>query len=205
MSEENQQQENQQQAEDQQEQKQDPPKKQEPNYKKILKEYESKVKELESKLSDVSNKELKQQEKWKEIAEKREKENLELAKSRDEILDRAVKSQKYDAIYRVAKNLGLRKEAEDDLNLLSFDDVEVEVTSTGRFNVLNVDDSVSSLKKLKPHWFADSSSPKINGGGGKSLNKEITAKELMEARKKDPKKYAEMLPVYLESFKNRKK
>lgn len=109
----------------------------------------------------------------------------ESAKKKDQYY---VHTQKVNAIRTAALEAGLRSEALDDLELLDFDGVEVEVTSNGRYLVHGAKEFAQSIKGKKPHWFKSSKPPGHNPGGGGDTgsggNKSITPKDVVEAERK---------------------
>jgi hypothetical protein len=99
--------------------------------------------------------ELKRQEKWEELAKQYEQE-ASTERERASKLESGIQyDRKYNAVKDLALASGLRKEALSDLELLEFDDIELELTSTGRVNVLNADRAVERLKQSRPHWFGN--------------------------------------------------
>lgn len=123
-------------------------------YKKAAIEFEQKVKakEIDS---------LKAQNQWEQIAKLKEEEAREAKEAELRLREAIVFEKKYAAIREQAIQAGLRREAIPDLELVDFDDVTIETTSTGRINVLNADRAVQRLKTLKPHWFS-ATRPSVN-------------------------------------------
>ena len=120
---------------------------------------------------------------WKN-AEKRAADAEETSKKKDQYY---VHTQKVSAIRSAALEAGLRSEALDDLELLDFDGVEVEVTSNGRYLVHGAKEFAQGIKNKKPHWFKQSKPPGHNpggGGGGAEGSKVITPKDVVEAERK---------------------
>jgi len=118
-------------------------------YKKALKEIEStkKQQELQS---------LKEKQEWQKIAELKEAEANQEREERTKLTKAVVTDKKMSAIREAAMKAGVLDTALDDIDLLNWNDVEVETTSTGRINVIGADDAVKRLKTLKPHWFGKS-------------------------------------------------
>lgn len=116
-------------------------------------------------------------------AEKRAAEAEDLARKKDQYY---VHTQKVSAVKQAALEAGLRSEAIDDLELLDFDGVEVEVTSNGRYLVSGAKEFASSIKNKKPHWFKSAKPPGHNPGGGGGTaegGKLITPKDVVDAER----------------------
>lgn len=139
-----------------------------------LQKYKGRVKELEdaqeqSRISKMRDKEQWQDlsNDWQQKAETAEKENKTLK-------DGMVYDKKYSAVREFALKAGIRQEALKDLELVDFDDVDIEYTSTGRVNVLNAERAVERIKSTRPHWFGNrrtnvnSSDPEVVSGGNVS-------------------------------------
>ena len=168
-----------------------------------LQKYKGRVKELEdaqeqSRISKMREKEQWQDlsSEWQQKAEKHEAENKTLK-------DSMVYDKKYSAVREFALKAGLRNEALRDLELIDFDDVEVEYTSTGRVNVLNAERAVERIKSSRPHWFGNrrtnvnSNEPEVVSGGQVSYNDVYKAEE--QARKTgDYAPYKALLNKYKE-------
>lgn len=119
---------------------------------------------------------------WKN-EKKRADEAEELAKKKDSYY---VHTQKVSAIRAAAMEAGLRSEAMDDLELLDFDGVEVELTSNGRYLVHGAKEFAQSIKNKKPHWFKSGKPPGHNAGGGGGTHegsKAITPKDVVDAER----------------------
>jgi len=130
---------------------------------------------------------MKAQEKWKELAELQEKEKLEALAKLENVNTAVAKDKKYTAVKLAAQSLGIRKEALEDLELLDFPEVQIEVTSLGNVNIVGAATAVERLKLIRPHWFGkkatalNSSSPEIVEGA------KITTQQVIDARKKASK------------------
>ncbi len=108
----------------------------------------------EEKATHETNK-LKENNQWKELAEAKEKEANDAKAETARIKDSFVGNQKYNAARDKCKALGLRPEAEADLESLDLEAITIETTSTGKINVLGADKFAERLKTVKP------SSPKM--------------------------------------------
>jgi hypothetical protein len=122
--------------------------------------------EAKQKLADLEAKKLADDKNYQELYEREKKARLEADEQNQKKDKYYIHTQKSSEIRKLAMEIGLRSEALDDLDLLDYDGVEVEVTSTGRYNVLGGKQFVENLKNKKPHWFNKDKPPKVNAGGG---------------------------------------
>jgi len=146
-------------------------------FKKMVKEYESKNKQAELNA-------LKEKQEWQKIAELKEKEAQEAFEQSEMLKKAVITDKKMSAIRTAAMKAGVLDSALDDIDLISWNDVVVETTSTGKINVTGVEDAIKRLKLQKPHWFGKTAS-KINGRvpetkGSSGL---VTAKDLVKLEK----------------------
>lgn len=170
-----------------------------------LNKFKKAAKEAADKLAERERKELEQQSEWKKLYEQ-EKAAREAAEGKaTKLSESVVNEKKYTAVKTAALAAGLRPEAVDDLDMIEFEDVVVESTSTGRFNVHGVENQVKKLQAAKPHWFGGKTAPKINGanprtvegGDGDEVTVDMVRKAAAEAKKtKDPTKYNELITRY---------
>lgn len=131
-----------------------------------LHKYKRAAKEREEKLSEFEAQRLSEKEEFKSLAEKFKSERDEWKSKAEGATEKFLTTLKMSEVERVALSKGLRPEALKDLQLLDFNDIQIESTSSGRLNVLNVDEFVDSLKKDRQYWFREKNAPNINGGGG---------------------------------------
>lgn len=122
--------------------------------------------DAKQKLSDLEAKKLADDKNYQELYEREKKQRTEAEAANEKKDKYYIHTQKSSEIRRLAIDIGLRSEAVDDLDLLDYDGVEVEVTSTGRYNVLGGKQFVDGLKNKKPHWFKKDKAPLVNAGGG---------------------------------------
>lgn len=123
---------------------------------------------------------------WEALAKKREAERDSAIQERDSERNSFHDSKKYDAVYRAAAKLGLKKEAESDLDMLKLDTVEIENTDHGRTIIRGADTFAENLMKTKPHWFQSKKAPVFNGGGGApppQINGEVTVQDVLRLEK----------------------
>lgn len=141
------------------------------------------LKELQEK---EERKRLVENEQWKQLAEINEQKFIAAEEKQKRQNETILNTLKHEKLKRVAVSNGIREEALDDLDLLSLESIDVEATTSGRFNVHGAEDYVSRLKKLKPHWFRDSVPPKVNSGGGGAppQGKKYTAQDIVNIEMK---------------------
>lgn len=117
-----------------------------------------------------------------------------------------VKEKKREALRSAVQKLGLRAEAEQDLDLLGLDPLTEELTTEGRVIVHGAEQYAQQLKQQRGHWFKTNEPPRINSGGGAKPDtpQTLTANYMVELERKDPKKYKELYPKYVEQLRKNK-
>lgn len=146
-----------------------------------------KIKELEDQLRAKDEALAKTQNDYKTLyeTEKTSREAAEGENSR--IKESLVMEKKWSAVESAAVKAGIRDDALDDLSRLPLSEVLVETTSTGKINVLGVEQFIAKLKAKKPHWFEtrntrlNPDTPTVNGG--KRISWDDVAKARTEANK----------------------
>lgn len=177
--------------------KEDPPKEEPPELSVTFEDHQKLVSRLqkseerasvfEKGLKEKELSDMKAQNKWQEIAEMEKKEKDDAVQKLERVNDAVARDKKYTAIKLAAQSSGIRKEALDDLDLLEFPEVQIEVTSLGNINIVGAQAAVDRLKMIRAHWFGkrptslDSSSPEIIEGA------KITIHQVIDARKKASK------------------
>ena len=145
-----------------------------------LHKFKRKATELEGKAKKEEEERLRATGEWQKIAELKAKEAEEKEEKLNQIQKSIVEDKKFTAIREAAIKAGMTEQALKDLELLSFRDVIVETTSTGRVNVLGVDRFIESQKTVRPHWFGK---PQLNINGKiptVTADKVATEKELVK-------------------------
>jgi hypothetical protein len=164
--------------------------------------FKARAQELEAKIQDFETKKLQESNDWKTLAEREKGLREEAQRKLEKHSSFYQSTQKHSAVLGHALKAGLKAEAEGDLELLSMDGVEVEVTSTGRFNVIGADTFVEELKRKKPHWFNTQKDLKVNTGGTSGFKGDVSnlsMDALNKLRKTDPAKYREGIQKLAES------
>lgn len=168
------------------------------------------AKQREQALKAIETEKLKGDQKWKELAEIKEREAQEAQEKYNKLNTAVVEDKKMTEIRKEAVKLGIRAQALDDLDVQNWSDVNIEFTSTGRVNVIGAAKAVERLKTIKPYLFDEARAPGVNPGlphvvpgqgGGPVTVKDIAAAEVEAKKTGDYTKYREMLV----SFQRQKK
>jgi hypothetical protein len=115
--------------------------------------YKKTLREIESNKKTAELQALKEKQEWQKIAEMKEQEANEFREQKEKLTKAVVTDKKMSAVREAAMKAGILDSALDDIDLLAWNDVEVETTSTGRINVNGAEDAIKRLKMTKPHWF----------------------------------------------------
>lgn len=147
--------------------------------------YKQRAKDAELKLGENEESRLRDQEKWKDLAERKEAEAKEWKQKAEDVDDLFVNTQKYNAVKRYAVENGILTEAVDDLDTQDLNDVTVERTDSGRYAVSGAKEFVERLKQRRPFWFKKDKAPRINSGGGAPPDKpkELTPNDVVQAER----------------------
>lgn len=152
--------------------------------------YKSAAKEQERLAAEKATQSLKDQEKWKELSEAREKELEETRADNARLLNSYISEKKFEALKAECQKLGLRTEALSDLELLDLEALQVETTSTGKTNILGAMTFAQRLKTRKPHWFSNTKSAAVNTGGNRVIDdggETVTVDDVLKAEKEGRK------------------
>lgn len=119
----------------------------------------STVEELSGKILSSSKdfETLFNQEKGKREAAESEKERLKGS---------VIYSERHKSAYPALKKAGLRDDADNLMDLMDLEAIEVEATSNGRFICSGVESFVESAKAKFPYAFQGKKAPTVNGGTG---------------------------------------
>lgn len=118
--------------------------------------YKTKMKELEQRLDGIKVQGFKEKEDWKEVARIHEEKAKELETKYSRLSESLVNREKYAKLAEEAVKHGINPAALPDLELIDFDELVVETTSTGKILVSGQDRAIAKLKTLRPHWFSKS-------------------------------------------------
>lgn len=156
-------------------------------FKREAREAAQKLADAQALLESERKAKLREKEDWKSLAETEAKRAKELEDKFTRVNHAYTNTQKFSHVHAAAIKAGLRPEAERDLELLALDDVNVEMTTEGRFLVSGHDSFVEGLKKQRPHWFQNTTPPSFNPGGGRPsgvIGGELSFKDVMAIEKK---------------------
>lgn len=151
-----------------------------------LHKYKAEARKLKKEQDDAKAARMKDEGRLKELAELKENEAKEAREEADRLKESFVSEKKFNVVQAECQKLGIRPEALSDLEGLDLGDVQIETTSTGKINVLGASKFAARLKSLKPHWFQDVKTTKVNTGGNRVLDSEdgnITPAMIYEAEK----------------------
>lgn len=113
---------------------------------KDMHKFKEELRDLKEEKESAEKKRLADNEQWKQLADVNEKKYIEEADKRKQQNEIYLNTVKTENVKRVAVSNGIKQEAIDDLELLEFAGVEVEVTSRGRFNTVGAESFVTNLK-----------------------------------------------------------
>lgn len=152
--------------------------------------YKKAAKDLEKEKSEKTTQALKDQEKWKELADAREEELKRAKDDNDRLLSSYISEKKYEAVKAECQKLGLRTEALADLEMLDLETLQVETTNTGKTSILGAKTFAERLKTRRPHWFSNTKSASVNTGGNRVIDdggETVTVDDVLKAEKEGRK------------------
>lgn len=164
--------------------------------------FKEQARQKDDQLKSIETEKLKNEQKWKELAEIKEREANEANDKFNRLNSAVVTDRKMAVIRAEAIKLGLLPSAIDDLESMNWSDVTVEATSTGRVNVIGAAKAVERFKTLKPHWFRGLEAPGVNtntpgvvpgAAAGQVTLKDVQAAEAEAKKTGDYSKYKETL------------
>jgi hypothetical protein len=175
-----------------------PTKEKKPNgstyYRELLEKERQERERLSKELEQTRSEEMKRNNQWKELYESEKNKREEAEVKVKNISSNVVENLMTREIERAALAAGILPEALEDLGMLDKSMIEVETTSSGRINFHNVTEFVDSIKQKKAYMFRSGKAPNINTNQpGIPTNKELTANDLLELSRKDPKRYNEIM------------
>jgi len=123
--------------------------------------YKDENAQLKASIEDMKLKGHKEKEDWKTVAEHHEIKAKEFETKFNGLKDGLVREKKISALIIEAQKQGITPASLPDLELLDFDEVQVETTSTGKILVSGQDRAIAKLKTMRPHWFS-TNVPSVN-------------------------------------------
>lgn len=129
--------------------------------KKDMLKYKQERDQLQKTIEDMKLKGHKEKEDWKTVAEHHEQKAKDYETKFTGLQSALINEKKIAALTIEAQKQGLNPASLPDLELLDFDEVSVETTSTGKILVSGQDRAIAKLKTLRPHWFS-TNVPSVN-------------------------------------------
>jgi hypothetical protein len=129
--------------------------------KKDMLKYKDEAARLQAQVEDMKLRGHKEKEDWKTVAEHHEGKSKDFEAKFNGLKDSLIQERKISALTIEAQKHGINPASLSDLELLDFDEVSVETTSTGKILVSGQDRAIAKLKTLRPHWFT-TSVPNVN-------------------------------------------
>jgi len=162
-------------------------------YKNKLEELERKNAEMLAQLEESKTRQLKEKENYKELYEIEKNKRLSAEEKAVKISKDYLTGLKMSAIESEALKAGMLPEALDDIRPEEATMVEIETGDKGTVSILGAKEYVEFLRETKKHWFKNNYAPKINNSHPSDpvAPKKLTARELLDLQKTDPKKYEE--------------
>lgn len=155
-------------------------------YKVRSRDLETKLEEASSKIDLLQKDRLEEKEDYKALYEAEVNAHKETKRRADGLKQNVTFSEKHRAVYPVLKKAGLVDRAEKLITEHELEKLEIEVTSTGRFNVVGIDTFVEDFKNEHPYAFSKNSAPVINSGstGTVPQGTKVTAAMVIAAENK---------------------
>lgn len=127
-------------------------------YKTDSAKYQNELKAKDAELEAMKMAKLKEAKNWQEIARIKEEEAAASRQETNSLKQAVVNQHKSISLRAAASKAGINPSSLDDLDLLDFDEVNVETTSQGKILIHGADAAILRLKTLRPHWFLKSPS-----------------------------------------------
>ena len=126
----------------------------------------ARVAALQSQIEELSTKMSAQNKDYETLysSEKQKREAIEAEKNK--LLGNVLNSERYRAAYPALKKAGLRDDAENLIEMMGLDAIEVEATSAGRFVCTGVDEFAEAAKVKHPYAFQKAAAPVVNSSSG---------------------------------------
>lgn len=155
-------------------------------YKDKYKSLENELESFKSRFSELEKKGLAEANDYKTLYERAVEENNTLKSDRDNLKQSVLNSERYRAVTPKLREMGLREDAENLLDLQDLSGVEIEATSSGRFICHGVEAFAETFKKNHPYAFKQKSLNGVNGSGGSNAISDsgpVTASDVITAEK----------------------
>jgi len=148
---------------------------------------------LQQQLEQIQTQELEKTNDFKQLWENEVSKRKQAESERNDTNSAYISDLKDKAIEREALKLGITPDALNTLHRYDTSMLEVEITSTGRENVLGAQEFVEKLK-VDEYWLFGGNSPANINTSRPSQNTATTSvNDILELQTKDPKKYNEIM------------
>ena len=172
-------------------------------------EYSAALAQKEKEISDLKRQQMEGKEDFKGLFEAEKTRAADLETRLERMKQNVYHNEKFRTANAALAKAGLKPEALKILDRDSLDDLKVEATSEGRFLVHGEAAFVDRFKREYPFAFGTPAAPNVNTGGTgnppPTTDEALTPAYMVELETKDPKKYKELLPKFLEQRKAAKK
>lgn len=151
--------------------------------------------EAESQLEAARNKQLADNENYKQLWEEGQAKLSDAVAKNSEFADLVIKDKKMNAIKQEALKSGIDPVMVSLLDSMDTSSVVVETTDQGNFNVLGAEQWVSTIKDQYKNMFPSKAAPNLNNGvgGTPDVDKVYSGLELVNLQKKDPEAYRKVM------------
>lgn len=130
-------------------------------YRKDMLKYKDENAKLRQQLDDFKVRGHKEKEDWKAVAEHHEQKAKEYESKFTGLQGALLNDKKIQSLTTEAVKQGINPASLPDLELLDFEELQVETTSNGKILVSGQDRAIAKLKTLRPHWF-NNAVPSVN-------------------------------------------
>ena len=155
----------------------------------------AKVAALQAQIEELSTKMSAQNKDYETLYSTEKQKRADIEAEKNKLLGNVLNSERYRAAYPALKKAGLRDDADNLVELMGLDKIDVEATSSGRFVCSNVQDFVDGAVKQYPYAFQKANVPNVNSGSGNGQQQceKWTAAKLV-ALETECKKKGDMAP-----------
>jgi len=121
--------------------------------KKDMHDYKTRNSDLQKQIENMKVQVHKEKEDWKSVSEHHESRAKELETQLTGLKSGLISTEKTRKLTEEAVKHGINPASIPDLELLDFEELTVETTSTGKILVSGADRAIAKLKVIRPHWF----------------------------------------------------
>lgn len=176
--------------------------------KETLKQTNAKLETLEATLKKIETDKAASAGDYKSLYEGVVKDKADVEKKFNDFKGAVVQDKRLGVLEGELRKLGLKDGSEGIMDLADINKLPFETTNKGRFLINGADQLAKELETKYPAAFDKGKPAKINTGGGNNgtepdVTGDLTADYMVELETKDPKKYRELFPKYLEQRKKR--